>query len=41
MDEECGYPDEWCGGADIDWDTEVDIEDLAIIAQQWLENVVP
>ena len=37
--EECGYPDEWCDGADIDWDTEVGIEDLAIIAQQWLESV--
>ncbi len=38
LDEECGYPDEWCDGADIDWNTEVGIEDLAIIAQQWLES---
>ena len=39
LEEECSYPDEWCEGADIDWNTEVGIEDLAILAQQWLESV--
>ena len=39
LEEDCGYADEWCEGADIDWNTEVGIEDLAIIAQQWLESV--
>jgi len=38
LDEDCGYPDEWCQGADIDWSNEVDIEDLAILAQHWLES---
>lgn len=36
---DCGYPDQWCEGADIDWNNEVGIEDLAILAQQWLESV--
>jgi len=39
LDEDCGYPDEWCEGADIDWNTEVGIEDIAILAQQWLESI--
>ena len=39
LETECGYPDEWCEGADIDWSTGVGIEDLAILAQQWLESV--
>ena len=38
LETECGYPDEWCEGADIDWNTEVGVEDLAILAQQWLES---
>ncbi len=38
LETDCGYPDEWCDGADIDWNTEVGIEDLALIAQQWLDT---
>ena len=38
MDEDCGYSDEWCYGADIDWNTEVGIDDLFILAQQWLSG---
>ena len=37
LETDCSYPDEWCEGADIDWNTEVGIEDLALIAQQWLD----
>jgi YD repeat-containing protein len=39
LDEDCGYADQWCDRADIDWDTEVGIEDLAIVTQQWLNSV--
>ena len=39
LETDCGYPDDWCEGADIDWNTDVGIEDLTIIAQQWLESV--
>lgn len=38
LEEDCGYVDEWCEGADIDWDAEVGIEDLAIVTEQWLES---
>lgn len=41
MEEYCGYTDEWCEGADIDWNTEVGIEDLVILAQQWLSEKNP
>jgi len=39
LEEDCGYADDWCEGADIDWSTEVGIEDIAILTQQWLESV--
>jgi hypothetical protein len=40
LEEGCISPD-WCQGADIDWNTEVGIEDLAILADQWLESINP
>ena len=39
LDEDCGYADQWCDRADINWSTEVGIEDLATLAEQWLESV--
>ena len=39
LEEDCGYPDNWCEGADINWSTEVNALDLAIITDQWLESV--
>ena len=39
LDDDCGYADEWCSRADIDWSTEVGLEDLATIARQWLETI--
>jgi YD repeat-containing protein len=41
LEEDCDYPDEWCVGADINWSSEVGIEDLGIIAQQWLASINP
>jgi len=38
LEKDCGYPDEWCLGADIDWSAKVGVEDLATLAQQWLES---
>ena len=37
----CGYPDEWCDGADLNWNTEVDIDDLTALADHWLEDTSP
>lgn len=41
LDQECGYADEWCQRADIDWSSDVGFDDLAFLAQQWLESVTP
>jgi len=41
MEEDCGYPDDWCEGADINWSNEVNWDDLSILAQQWLYSINP
>ncbi len=41
LDDGCGYADEWCDRADINWSSEVGIEDLAILVEQWLESISP
>ena len=41
LEEDCDYPDEWCFGADVNWSSKVGIEDLGIIAQQWLASINP
>lgn len=40
LEDECYYPD-WCDRADIDWSTEVGWSDIAILVQQWLQEIVP
>jgi hypothetical protein len=37
LDDSCSEPD-WCEGADIDWSTSVDIEDLYTLAKDWLKG---
>ena len=36
----CGEPD-FCNGADLDGNSQVDYNDLALFAQHWLEGVGP
>jgi hypothetical protein len=38
LEDECYYPD-WYARADIDWSTEVSWDDIAILAQQWLQSI--
>jgi YD repeat-containing protein len=40
LNEDCISPG-WCDRADIDWSTEVDIEDVSILARLWLEDTWP
>ena len=40
LDNECYYPD-WCERADIDWSTEVNWNDVGLLAQQWLQDIRP
>jgi len=40
LNEDCISPG-WCDRADIDWSTEVNIEDVAILARLWLEGTGP
>lgn len=39
LDENCDYTDGWCDGADVDWNTKVDFEDLALMSHQWLSSL--
>ena len=39
LQQDCGYPDEWCERADLNWSDVVNTEDLAILAQQWLDSM--
>lgn len=41
LDDDCGYADEWCDGADLDWSSKVDIDDLVTLVKQWLEGTSP
>ena len=34
--EPCGPGDNWCGGADFDWSTDVGLDDLGELAYWWL-----
>ena len=38
LNQDCGYLNQWCQGADINWNTTVNIDDLATFADQWLES---
>jgi YD repeat-containing protein len=41
LEEDCGYMNEWCAGADINRSITVDTQDLTILSDQWLEGISP
>lgn len=38
LEQDCGYSDEWCEKADLNWSTAVNIDDLVVLVDQWLES---
>ncbi|MHC4604430.1 MAG: RHS repeat domain-containing protein, partial [Planctomycetota bacterium] len=41
LDSECGYPDDWCAGADINWSGKANWDDLSKLATYWLSSFPP
>jgi YD repeat-containing protein len=41
FEEDCGYSNEWCQGADLNWSSKVDIDDLVTLVEQWLAGTSP